>query len=63
MKIEQGKAYRCLVGLQGIPTTDGEIVTIEKLISTPFGMEIKLNGERKTNVVLGLFRKPFFELI
>ena len=40
MKIEVGKAYRCPVGLGGIPTQDGEVVVVTGFKSDIMGLEV-----------------------
>ena len=61
MKIEVGKAYRCPVGLGGIPTQDGEVVVVKGFKSDIMGLEVELEGDRKMAVMLSMFRKPYFE--
>lgn len=63
MKIDVGKAYRCPVGLEGIPTKDNEVVIVKGFKSDIMGLEVELEGDRKKAVPLGMFRKPFFEKI
>lgn len=61
MKIEVGKAYRCPVGLAGVPTKDGEVVVVKGFKSDLTGLEVELEGDRKMTIMLSMFRPPYFE--
>jgi len=63
MKVEVGKAYRCPIGLGGIPTKDNEVVVVKSIKLEWDGFYVELEGNRDLPVMLSLFRKPFFERI
>lgn len=63
MKIEVGKAYRCKIGLAGIPTNDNEVVVVKSIKPTFSGVDVYLEGERKLPVMSSMFREPFFTKI